>query len=503
MSTEATLAMVQQLLAKSQDANGLFKADTFVQSTSATTGLTAYDLEAPAKNLYPVLSPLRNRIPRVSGRGGIQANWKAVTGLNVNQIYSGVAEGRRGQMVNHSTADYFAAYKTIGQESAVTFEADLAAETFDDLKARQRMMLLQSMMVEEELIILGGNTSVPLGTTPTPTLAVVTTGGAVAASTTVSVICIALSFDAYRRIASTTITGSVTVSPTITVTPTDGQGTYTTGAGWAQKSANATVTTGSGSSANSITAKVAPVRGAYGYAWFWGAAGSETLGAVTSTAFTTITTAAGAGASNASAFSSDNSTSAQIFDGLLSIVANPNFTGNWLAQTSGTGLTADGSAGIVEFDTILQTMWDKYRLQPNKMLVSSQEELNIRKKIMAVGGAANAVRWNFPVGPGNMVTGGGKPKGYLSPFTMTGTSNEIEIELHPNMPPGTVLFTSDTLPYPVNNVGNIMQIRARKDYYSMDWPFRSRQYEIGVYSDQVLQHYAPFSMGLITNIANA
>lgn len=49
---------------------------TFAQSGSATTGLTFYDLEAGAKFLYPVLTPLRNEIPRVSGRGGIQANWK-------------------------------------------------------------------------------------------------------------------------------------------------------------------------------------------------------------------------------------------------------------------------------------------------------------------------------------------------------------------------------------------------------------------------------------------
>src|SRR5213076_229072 len=55
---------------------------TFTQSGSATTGLTFYDLEAGAKFLYPVLTPLRNEIPRVSGKGGIQANWKAVTGIN-------------------------------------------------------------------------------------------------------------------------------------------------------------------------------------------------------------------------------------------------------------------------------------------------------------------------------------------------------------------------------------------------------------------------------------
>jgi len=36
------------------------------------SGLTYYDLELGAKFLYPVLTPLRNMIPRVSGKGGIQ-----------------------------------------------------------------------------------------------------------------------------------------------------------------------------------------------------------------------------------------------------------------------------------------------------------------------------------------------------------------------------------------------------------------------------------------------
>lgn len=48
---------------------GLEKS-TFSQSASAASGLTFYDLELGAKFLYPVLTPLRNSIPRVSGKGG-------------------------------------------------------------------------------------------------------------------------------------------------------------------------------------------------------------------------------------------------------------------------------------------------------------------------------------------------------------------------------------------------------------------------------------------------
>ena len=503
-ATDSTLDLVRQIMSKANNPAELQKSNPYNPSWtipgSATTGLQSYDLEGPAKNLYPVLTPIRNRLPRVSGKGGSQANWKAVTALNVGQQYAGVAEGRRGQMISHSVADYNAVYRTIGLESAVTFEAELSAEGYDDLRARAATMLLQSMMVEEEQLILGGNTSVALGTTPTPSLATTTTGGSIAASTTVSVICIAMSYDAFRRNNSATLPTALT--PTTTITPTDGAGTLTVGAGFAQKSTNTTLATGAGTATNAITATVASVAGAYGYAWFWGTAGSETLGAITSTSQVVITTAAGTGTPTATAFTSDNSTSSLVFDGLLSIVAKSGMNGYRYAATPGSGLTGDGSSGIVEFDVLLQHMWDVWRLQPSRMMVSSQEMLNIRKRILASGGSQNAVRFAFDVGPGQTIVGGSKPRGYLSPFQMTGQPSEIPIEMHPNMPPGTILFETDVLPYAVNNVSNIAQIKCRRDYYQTEWPLRTRMYEYGVYSDQVLQHYAPFSMGVITNLAN-
>jgi hypothetical protein len=70
------------------------------------------------------------------------------------------------------------------------------------------------------------------------------------------------------------------------------------------------------------------------------------------------------------------------------------------------------------------------------------------------------------------------------------------------MPPGTVLFFTQKLPYPLSNVPNVVQIRTRREYYQVEWPLRARRYEYGVYADEVLQNYAPFAMGAITNIGN-
>jgi hypothetical protein len=52
-------------------------------------------------------------------------------------------------------------------------------------------------------------------------------------------------------------------------------------------------------------------------------------------------------------------------------------------------------------------------------------------------------------------------------------------------------------------VSNVTQMLMRQDYYQLEWPLVSRKYEYGVYADGVLQCYAPFSLGVINNIANA
>ena len=136
-------------------------------------------------------------MPRVSGKGGIQANWRAVTGVNTTGMRIGVSGGNRGGVQAVSTQDYSAAYKGIGIETSVDFEAQYAGMGFDDVKAIGAKIGLEACMLGEELLILGGNTSVALGTTPTPSLAPSTSGGSLtAAASPYSVICVALSLDA-------------------------------------------------------------------------------------------------------------------------------------------------------------------------------------------------------------------------------------------------------------------------------------------------------------------
>jgi len=496
-----TLQMMQEALMKSFSApiadprlpEGLAKS-TFSQSGSATSGLTFYDLELGAKFLYPVLTPLRNMLPRVSGKGGIQANWRAVTGINTAGLRIGVSAGNRGAVMAVSTADYTASYKGIGIESNVDFEAQYAGQGFDDVRAIAARSGLEALMLGEEILLLGGNGSHALGTTPTPSLSALTSGGGLSDST-IRVACVALTLDGF---VNASVTGGI--QQAITRNNADGSSDVF-GGGSAQPSAETTITLSGGTAVQAVACTVTDVKGALGYAWFWSSAGAGTsrLGALTTVNKLTITTTIGAGSQLYSSLTaSDNSANNLVFDGLITQACKTG-SNSYYKTLNGSALTSDGNAGIVEIDDTLKSFWDNYRLSPEDIWVNSQEALSISKLLATGSGSTSNYRINMDVRDG-MIAGGIMVKEYLNRFSMAG-GQVLNIRIHPNLPAGTILFTTNKLPYPLANVANVAQVRTRQDYYQIEWPLRSRKYEYGVYADEVLQHYFPPSLGVIRNIA--
>lgn len=476
-------------------------AKAFVQPTGGPiTGLQGYDLEAPAKLLYPVITPLRNSIPRVGGGIGTAVNWRAITGINTTSVRPGVSEGNRGAAIAHTTADYTAAYKGIGLEDYVTFEADYAGQSFDDVKARAVTGTLQATMIAEETWLLGGYGSTNAGMIgAAPALSTSTTGGSLPATTTYSVICVPLTLEGmlYSSVANG-------IPGQITKTNTDGS-VDTFGGGSGKPSSATTIATGAGST-NSITATETPQPGALGYAWFWGASGSELLGAVTSVPAVTITAVA-AGTQTIAAIpgggTTDWSMNALAFDGILAFIFKPG-SNSYVFNCNNNTLTAGTDGSIKEFDDALQYFWDKYKLSPSTIWVSSQEQRYIRGKILTTAGSSAAQRFVFDMSQ-NKIMGGTMAVSYLNPFGMPvgqdyAQGAEIPIKVHPNLPPGTVVFQTERLPYKMSNVNNILQVKTRRDYYQTEWPLRTRKYEYGVYADEVLQCYFTPAFGVITGI---
>lgn len=458
-------------------------------------GLVAYDLQAPALQLYPILTPLRNMIPRVMGAGGTATNWKAITGINTTNVRSGVSEGNRGGIITTTLASYVASYKGLGLEDTVSFEADYAAMGFDDAKAKAVYGLLNSLFIQEERVIFGGNSSLALGVTPTPSTATSTTGGTIAAAT-YNVICVALTHNAWRF--ASVATG---IQLTVTRTNADGSTDSITG-GYAGKSAAASqVTTGATST---ISATVAVVNGAVAYAWYVGVAGSEKLEAITNINSVLLTSLAGTGQLASAVSGSDQSVDLLVHDGLLTQLMTPaagSYNASLATGTAGTGtvLTSDGAGGVTQIDTAFRSFWDNYRLSPSKIFLSANTLLGVNKLVIANNGAP-LIRYVTDInGSGTTMEAGTVVGSYLNKIT----NQRVQLVVHPDCPDGMMMFWSDSVPYPLSGVGNVVQIKQRKGYYQLEWPLRTRKYEYGVYVDQLLQNYFPPAFGVLKNFTVA
>jgi hypothetical protein len=493
--TNDTLEQIKQAPANpSQD---------LAKSINLSTGLVAIDLQGPAKNLYPVITPLRNSIPRVGGGTGTATQWRqvsAITGSGYDAM-GWVPEGQRSARMSYTTASKAAAYVTIGEEDQLSFEAEAAAQSFEDLNASMTLRLLQKMMRKEESGLMGGNASLALGTPATPVVAASGSGATLPAAT-YSVIVVALAFEGFKN---SSLAGGVATRQTIT--GADGN-TFTLNSGSSNKSANATqaVTLG-----QTLFASVTAVQGAVAYAWYVGTAGSETLQAITTINSVAFGAPLAGGRQTAASITQDCSSNPGLaFDGVLTAALNP-VNGAYVnilpTGTAGTGtvLTASGRGSVNEIDTMLQSMWDNFRLSPTVLYVNSQELKNITNKVLS-NASGPLLRYNASATGGvdpYAIVAGGTVEFYFNPFSVDG-GVKIPVKVHPDLPPGTIIGWSERLPaaYQSNEVPNVAEVKTRRDYYRVDWPLRTRQREVGVYAEEVLAIYAPFAMGVISNIAN-
>ncbi len=490
--TQQTLQLIHAAFANPMQPDPNALAKIFAQAT----GLVQYDLQAPAKIIYPVLTPFRNWIQRVPANGGTATHWKAITGINIANLSPGVGEGKRGGLIVTTLVDRLAAFKTLGFEDAVTLQADWAAKGFDDPKARAVEGLLRSLMVGEEKIMWGGNTSLALGKTPTPNVTASNAGGSLGTQVW-SVICVALTPEGYYN-------SSVAAGLPGQITRTSPIGEVDTyGGGNAQRSDAATGEVTAGSS-GSLAVTVAIVKGAAAYAWYWGAAGAEKLGAITTMNSINITGVAAGTQTSEVVAAADYSTNGLIYDGLITQDLLPNSGAYYAALatgTAGTGtpLTSNGQGGIAEFDAAFRYWWDNYRLSPDECWVAAQQLIDINKLVIANGGAP-LIRFNLDAArPDSTIDAGIVVGTILNPITNT----KVKVAVHPNAVPGTVKFICRQVPYKLSNVGNLIEFRYRSDYYQLEWPRRTNSYEYGVYADGTLLNFFPPAGGVITNIAPA
>jgi hypothetical protein len=481
---------------------------TFSAPATTTTGLNYYNLEPVAKRLYNAYTPFRNKTPRTKGMGSA-ANWRSLSSIDTNRIPMGVPDGFRGAELAHTVTEFTAKYVKIGSESATTFLAQLVAEGFDDVRALQALAGLRATQIREEQYLLTGLGTYGLGTTPTVTAVTSTTAGSLSTSTTYHVRCVALSAEGLRlSIAPASLGGALATQLTMTEAGPRAR-TYTVNGGAAQVSADATGATGANTS---LDCTVTAVPGAAAYAWFIGSTATNgTLAKITTinvanlgsvpTIYSVLPTGyAGDVGTN---FGADHSRNSLVFDGVLSIAAASG-SGATIQSLDGAVLTGDGAGGITEFDDLLYSMAVNYKVDVEDIWCNYEQVPGIAARIMSGGSGPQLFHIMVPEGAAQgTITGGVTVKAYNNKFALDPARGTVRINIHPDVPAGTIMFTSQALPpvsFPDANIPGIFQVEALEEYVQREWPLTTEQYESGVYVTEVLKNYASFAIGVIQNV---
>ena len=507
----------------------LTKADTISQATN----LLWYDLSPLVQMLYPYreLIPRISRLARVPGDGGTAFHEKRIVGVNVNGVSSGVGEGNRGARIAIAEQDMMYRYSGLGYESSVSFEAryggrNLSPETL----GLATQSSLRSLMIDEEKLLVNGNGTFPLGTTPTPTIRSAAVAGVTGVWSGATAFVIAVALTGMGRLGYSTynpVTNLGGVPGQVTKTNAD-QSVETYGGGSARPSAEASLLI---AGTNCAVVNVTPVPGAYAYAWYAStSSGTETLIGLTPSNQVILTgnlpsSAQPIGNLYISGTPTDNSVNQLVPDGILNQIAaaitgpdpgrimatntilpNAVSTGDTITTspsgalvytmaTGNVGLTPQGSNFPV-IDVFLQAAYDQYKIGFDRMLISAADNTDTFGAMLGQSASASPYRIWFDAdqATGRIVAGR-----RVTAYQNKSFGNDLDVEIHPYVPPGTIIFWSDRSPYELSGVANLIEARVRQDYYQIPWPWRTRRYEYGVYVDETFPCKFTPAFGLITN----
>jgi len=471
-------------------------------SISTSTGIVAYDLEPLLKQVYPVLSPFRNKyLPRRNSmKGGTSFNAKLLTSVSAVSGGIGVVEGKRGRDIGVTEVDVNVSYRTVGQDVSTTFEGEDAAESFDDARAVAQVSMLNSNLIEEEILVLFGNggnimragssAQTALGTTPTPVLTNNGGGAGTVPAATYLCFCVALTYQGNRN--SSVAAG---LPGQLTVTTNDGYSQVINGGNAAVSAQSNAITL---AAPGSLAATVAAVRGAFAYAWYVGTSkAAATLAAITPVNKVVITAApAGTQTANDTKVATDYSLDGYVYDGLITQCAQSSSTA-YCVSLDGANLTSNGAAGVNELDAALEDMYARYKLDPDVVLIDAGTAVSINKKVIA-GGGAPLFRFNMDAKSSAVdIVGNATVGSYINPVT----KKLIKLEVHPWFPQGTIFGFSTSLPYTTPNVPVPFRLQTRsRDWTEYDWPVTTRTRGRGQYVSAAVMNYVPWSQFLITNV---
>lgn len=466
---------------------GTGTSGTALGAWTTDSGPWLYDLQAPSKKILPVLTPIRNILPRTKGVG-TAVQYRTITGISGSDtggmghprisMNEGTTENFRGvtlnrpKKINWATGTGFTRYRELGVSDDLTWVAKFASAGFEDLRGLIAANGLKAHMLGEEHMIVGGRNAATggagtLAAPGAPTLAARTAAtGETALSgytTNIYVKITALSHfgeSAHSTVATVAPGAGQVVDVTVSTMPVGAMGFrvyVSTGAAdpgdvgrWLQIWNSGVMTGKNYSGGNLFTLSGALLA-------------SGTLDPITDT----------------------GTSSNDDFDGIIPLVAA---NGGVSTRVNGV-LTLD----MIQKNLFLP-MWDNYKADPSKIWSNSIESIRITDLVLGATGTPYRVTVN--VGDENGITGGYRVSRLINKIT----GRVVDLEVHPDIEQGTVVAMSTELPFPNSEIPNIWEMKNVQDYMEIDWPVIQMSYDMSTFQYGALICYAPTYNGIIQGI---
>jgi hypothetical protein len=487
--SDETVALVRQAM-----------ADTTRAITTAS-GLIGYELEAPAKVVVPVITPLVNMVPRRKGSGIDVVHWKAITSFDTARNWGTLADGGTPSQVTYQVAAMQNTLQTISLMNQVSFQAQWRGRSLEaDVRARRTAELLYQLKITEERWLLGA--SAFLMTPPKPVLSQSATGGGLAAGT-YWVAVTALNAQGQTlgsTFASIVVASGTTNTVTVTIFTVPNATQYNvymalsasqpaaaamwlqpsiSGANAAQPNIGGTVTLSDGVT-QLPSGEVQP-----GY-----------LQVTLTAALTTSGTALSSLASNTAKTFVDGSGNVLMWDGIIAQALNNTSQGNGAALGAQVAQPAasNGVLALSDIDNLLAAMYLQAAGDPDYLVMNPLDNIKLTNLVVGAGQLRYVVQAQAT--DQGELTAQYRVTRYLN----KSTGKELAIVLDRYCPQGHLVFLPMSLPYPVPEVTNALEVETNQEYWGVDFAVTDSNFKFADYVDETLKVYFLGGLGVLRGV---
>lgn len=460
-SGAATLDDVQKTVADVTKTE--FTGSYPISGSSTGFGFAVYDLQAPAKKVFPVLTPFRNRVPRVPGVGSA-VHWKQITAISGSGGSIATGQHFLAELPSNSVAgltlnlppeigwaagDKSTSYVAQGLSGSNSMISQIAGRGYEDIRALVGLSTLQALMLSEERGMFSGRTSaLTAPSSVTATAQTPSTGYTALTGVTTNV---------YVKVTAVTMMGETAGSSAANAGPSGAQDILVSWTGHTGDEAyNVYASTGTADPGDASRF----FAGTTGYRKF------ELSGALPTSGSTVPTADSGTSNSNA-------------------------YAGIFATLEGGTTPYIKDLETTVTLAAIQNAFLDRYtnlKADPDELWAAATVRRDISELVANTSGSP-AYGYRIAIDEAGM--GSARAGFIVSAILNEATGKETTLRVHPWLKPGNLVGLSYTLPFPNSEVPNVWEVKLPQDYLQIDWPVIDMNYRTSVICYGALVGYAP------------